>query len=150
MESSATAVETLPHAGALPDPDSPFHSECLDSATELLEVLQAEAQILRRFAAPELLALVPKKEYLVSELEWKLNSAREAGADSFTGSDSFRDLLSRINGLNASNGVFIKKSLSYWRNLLSILLPPGYGPSGGVAAVRPQSPPKGTAFRKKV
>jgi len=150
MESGVAVVETLPHPGALPDVDSHFHSECLNSAMELLDVLEAEAQLLRRFAGPELLALVPKKEYLVSELEWKLKSAREAGADAFTGSASFRDLLGRISRLNTSNGVFIKKSLSYWRDLLSVLLPPGYGPGGSVASVRPQPTPKGMAFRRKV
>jgi len=122
----------------------------MNTAIELLEVLRAEAQILRRFTGPELLALVPKKEYLASELEWKLKSAREAGTDSAKGSDSLRDILLQINRLNASNGVFIKKVLSYWRDLLSILLPPGYGPSGNRVAARPQSPPKGMAFRRKV
>jgi flagellar biosynthesis/type III secretory pathway chaperone len=150
MESGTATFQTPQHAGALPGPTCSSHSECLASARALLEVLREEAQILRRFAGAELLALVPKKEYLVSELEWKLKSAREAGADSLAGSDSLRDLFSEIGQLNASNGVFIKKSLSYWHDLLSVLLPPSYGPSGNVAAERPQSPPKGRSFRRKV
>jgi flagellar biosynthesis/type III secretory pathway chaperone len=150
MESGAAVVETLPHPSMSADPNSPCHLECLKSAVELLEVLRAEAQVLRRFAGAELLTLVPKKEYLVSELEWKLASAKEAGAGSFTCSGALRDVLSEISQLNASNGVFIQKSLSYWHDLLSIFLPPSYGPSGKAAAERPQSPPKGTAFRRKV
>ena len=79
MESSPAVFESLSHPGVLPNQDSPFHSECLTTALELLEVLREEAEILRRFAGAELLALIPKKEYLVNELEWKLESARQAG-----------------------------------------------------------------------
>ncbi len=76
----ATAVfDALSHPGALPDPNSPFNSECLPTALELLAVLREEAEILRRFAGAELLRLVPRKEYLVSELEWKLESAKKQG-----------------------------------------------------------------------
>ena len=100
------------------------------SALELLEVLREEAEILRRFAGAELLRLVPKKEYLVSELEWKLEAAREAGEGFLPASDSFKALLREISKLNTSNGVFIEKSLSYWQDLFSIFSPPGYGPAG--------------------
>ena len=149
MESGATVFQNLPHPGGLPEATASFHADCLTSVLELLGVLREEAQILKRFAGAELLALVPKKEYLVTELEWKLKSAREAGEDSFMGSDYFSGLLNEMIQLNASNGVFIKKSLSYWRDLLSILLPPSYGLSGKTAAVRRHSLPKGRAFRRK-
>src|SRR5208283_3974855 len=107
MESSPVVFESLSHPGVLPNQDSPFHSECLTTALELLEVLREEAAILRRFAGAELLRLVPKKEYLVNELEWKLESAGQGEGGSFTVSDSFKALLGEIAKLNAANGVFI-------------------------------------------
>lgn len=149
MESGAAVLETLPHAGVSQGPGGPFYSECLATALELLEVLRAEAQILRRFAGADLLALVPKKEYLVNELEWKLKSAGESRADSFTVSDSFKALLGEISELNASNGVFIEKSLSYWQDLLSILSPPSYERTGKKAG-RPPRAPRGLTFEREV
>ena len=130
MESSPAMSESPPHAGVLPDQNSPFQSECIATALELLEVLREEAGILRRFAGAELLRLVPRKEYLVSELEWKLKSAKEAGGGFHSASDSFKALLGEIDKLNTSNGVFIEKTLSYWQDFLSIFLPQGYGPAG--------------------
>ena len=67
MESSPLVFESLSHPGALPNQDSPFQSECLVTALELLEILREEAEILKRFAGAELLRLVPRKEFLVSE-----------------------------------------------------------------------------------
>jgi hypothetical protein len=149
MESSPAVLESLSHPGVLPGKNSPFQSECLATALELFEVLRNEAEILRRFAGAELLKLVPKKEYLVSELEWKLESAREAGAGSFPASDSFEALLRKISELNASNGVFIEKSLSYWQDFLSIFSPPSYGPAGK-GGKRPARSPWGGTFRLEV
>ena len=89
--------ESLSHPGVLPNQDSPFQSECLATALELLEILREEAEILRRFAGAELLRLFRRKEYLVSEMEWKLESARQAGEGLFTASDSFKVLLGEIS-----------------------------------------------------
>jgi hypothetical protein len=149
MESSSAALEGHSRPGVSPDQTSPFQSECLATALDLLEVLRSEAEILRRFAGAELLRLVPKKEYLVSELEWKLQSAKEAGEGVLSASDSFKALLSEIIKLNTSNGVFIEKSLSYWRDFLSIFTPPSYGPSGKKAR-RPARPPKGRTFTREI
>jgi len=144
-----TAVFEAPLSDASPDANSPFKSEFLPTALELLAVLRQEAEILRRFAGAELLELVPKKEYLVSELEWKLKSAAKAEGGSIKASNSLRALFDEISKLNTSNGVFIEKSLSYWRGLLSIFTPPSYGPSGK-AAGRPPLPLKGMAFRREI
>ncbi len=149
MESSSAVFESLSLTGVLPNEDSPFHSECLTTALELLEVLREEAEILRRFAGAELLALIPKKEYLVNELEWKLESARKAGQGSFTVPDSFQALLGEIVKLNTSNGVFIEKTLSYWQDFLAIFSPPSYGPAGKKAR-RPERPPKGITFTREI
>jgi flagellar biosynthesis/type III secretory pathway chaperone len=149
MESSPAVFESFSHTGVLPNEESPFHSECLATALELLEVLREEAEIIRRFAGAELLALIPKKEYLVNELEWKLESARQAGEGSLTVPDSFKALLGEIVKLNTSNGVFIEKTLSYWQDFLAIFSPPSYGPAGKKAR-RPTRPPKGITFTREV
>ncbi len=149
MESSQTTAESFAHSDVLADRNSPFQSECLPTALELLEVLRNEAEILRRFAGAELLRLVPKKEYLVSELEWKLQAAKEEGEGFFPASDSFKALLGEIGTLNTSNGVFIEKSLSYWQDFLSIFSPPSYGPAGKKARRQPR-PPKGLTFAREI
>lgn len=149
MKPDTHVFEAPSHSGVLPDASGPFHSECLATALELLDVLRKEADVLRRFAGAELLELVPRKEYLVCELEWKLQSAGDAEADSFGDSDSFRTLLGEIGRLNRSNGIFIEKSLSYWRDLLSIFSPPSYGPAGR-AAKRPAFSPKGMALSREI
>jgi flagellar biosynthesis/type III secretory pathway chaperone len=149
MESSQATAESFAHNDVLADRNSPFQSECLPTALELLEVLRNEAEILKRFAGAELLRLVPKKEYLVSELEWKLQSAKEAEEGFLPASDSFKALLGEIGKLNTSNGVFIEKSLSYWQDFLSIFSPPSYGPAGKKAR-RQARPPKGLTFAREI
>jgi len=149
MESSPEVFESLTPSGAVADYNSPFQSECLATALDLLNVLRNEAEILKRFAGPELLQLVPKKEYLVNELEWKLQSAKEAGEGFLPASDSFKALLREISELNASNGFLIAKSLSYWQDLLSVFLPQGYGPAGNKAG-RPMCAPRGLAFEREI
>ena len=149
MEASPATTESFSHSDVFADRNSPFQSECLPTALELLDVLRNEAEILSRFAGAELLRLVPKKEYLVSELEWKLQSAKEEGEGSLPASDSFKALLGEIVKLNTSNGVFIEKSLSYWQDFLSIFSPPSYGPAGKKAG--PQArPPKGLTFAREI
>ena len=149
MESCPEVIESLSYPCVLPNQESPFHSECLSTALELLEALREEAEILKRFAGAELLRLVPKKEYLVSELEWKLEAARQAGEGIFTASGPFKALLREIIKLNTANGVFIEKTLSYWQDLLAIFTPPSYG-STGKKARRPARPPKGLTFVREI
>ena len=149
MESSPEVFESPSPLGAVMEHNSPFQSECLATALDLLDVLRNEADILKRFAGTELVQLVPKKEYLVNELEWKLQSAKEAGEGFLPASDSFKALLCEISELNASNGFFIEKSLSYWQDLLSVFLPKGYGPDGK-AAKRPALSRRGMVFRREV
>ena len=148
MEPAAQPFDTLSGTGE-PSCESGRETEFFGTALELLETLRAEEQILKRFSGPELLALLPQKEYLANELEWKLRSAKESASDSFEVSDSFRALLDEIKRQNASNGVFIQRSLSYWQDLEAILLPPGYGRTGrkGPGSMRP---PRGVTFRQEV
>jgi len=90
-----------------------------------------------------------EKEYIVNELEWKLESVRESGANNFAASDTFKALMGEINKLNTSNGVFIEKSLSYWQDLMGIFMPPSYGPTGKASRRMPSSP-RGAAFSREV
>lgn len=149
MEPAVQASETLSPSGQPSCQNGCCDSEFVGTALELLEALRAEQQILRKFSGAELLALLPKKEYLVNELEWKLRAARETNADSFAVSDSFKALLAEISRLNASNGVFIERSLSYWRDLQSILSPPSYGRTGNEER-RSVRPPRGLTFQREI
>ena len=149
MEFSPVVFESLSPPGVLPKQDSPFHSGCLTTALELLEILRKEAEILRRFAGAELLALIPKKEYLVNELEWELESARQTRQGSLTVLDSFTALLGEIVKLNTANGVFIERTLSYWQDFVAIFLPPSYSPAGKKTR-RPARPPKGLTFTREI
>jgi flagellar biosynthesis/type III secretory pathway chaperone len=149
MESSQLSLETPLHDGPLPDQDSPFHSECLSTALELLEVLREESRIIRRFEGAELLRLIPRKEYLVRELEWKIQSTRDSGKGSVPVSESYKALLGEIDKLNTSNGVFIERAISYWRDLFSVLSPQCYGPTGKKKMHRTRSP-RGLTFEREI
>ncbi|MGC9195545.1 MAG: hypothetical protein ACP5IL_08840 [Syntrophobacteraceae bacterium] len=149
MESLAHRCEIFPGVGVASPPEGGWDTELLQAALELLDALRAEEQILKKFSATELLALLPKKEYLVSEFGWKLRSAMDANTESFSVSDALKPLLAEICRLNASNGVFLKRSLSYWRDLQAILLPQGYSRNGRKDSdgVRP---PNGITFAREV
>ncbi len=149
MDSIPASLEKISASGIMPEQNSPFQSECLATALELHKALQEEADILRRFDGAELLWLIPKKEYLISELEWKLESARQTADGVFVAPDRLKRLLEEIAELNASNGNFIQKSISYWQDLLSIFVPPSYGPAGEPARSGPSSA-RGMAFKTEV
>ncbi len=147
MEPAAKSFETFSRSGASAcDINEPCDPELLGAALELLETLKAEEQILRRFSAAELLSLLPRKEYLVNELGWKL---RAAMGDGQSISNSFQPLLAEINRRNTANGVFIKQTLSYWRDLQAILMPAGYGRSGRLGPPSRQ-PPNGITFQREI
>jgi hypothetical protein len=147
MESLAHRCEIFPPVGVTSPLEGGWDTQLFEAALELLDALRAEEQILRKFSATELLALLPKKEYLITQFAWKLRAAMDA--ESFSVSESLKPVLAEICRLNASNGVFIKRSLSYWRDLQAILLPQGYGRSGrkDSDAVRP---PNGITFAREV
>jgi hypothetical protein len=138
-----------PDCGPLTDQISPLQSECLATAVELCAILRQEAEVLKRFAGPELMGLLPRKEYLVIELQGKLEALKETGTGPLKVSGPLKTILREIDKLNVANGVFIRESLSYWRGLLEIFFPPGYGP-GGKALRCPALPPKGWALRREI
>ncbi len=124
-------------------------SECLNAALDLRKTLQEEADVLKRFAGPELLLLIPRKEFLISELGSRLNDLRSSRDDRPQVSDSLKALLGEIDALNRSNSLFIQRSLSYWHDLMSIFSPPAYGPARDGA--RPNIPaPRGLSFSREV
>lgn len=149
MEPAAQTFETDFRSGEPCCENECCDSQFLGTARELLDALRAEEQILKKFSGAELLALLPKKEYLVNELEWKLKSARKSDGDLFAVSDSFKTLLGEICRLNASNGAFIEKSLSYWQDLHAILSPSGYNRTGKKEG-RSVRAPKGVTFQREI
>ena len=149
MESSPLVFESLSHPGALPNQDSPFQSECLVTALELLEILREEAEILKRFAGAEPPAACPKERVSGQRNGVETPISQRSRGGIFTASESFKVLLGEISQLNASNGAFIEKTLSYWQDLLSIFLPPSYGPAGKTA-MGPARSLRGLSFRREI
>ncbi|MCE5334546.1 MAG: flagellar protein FlgN [Desulfobacteraceae bacterium] len=117
--------------------------ECIDTARELQTILEREKDVLRRFDGNELLMLIPHKEFLLSELNSKLHFLDGAHV-----SVALKDLLAGIEELNSNNGLFIRRSLSYWQDLLSIFAPPSYGPGGTGASMAPRS--RGLTFSREI
>jgi len=128
----------MEHMPATPD------SECIHTARELQVLLEQEKDVLKRFAGNELLSLIPQKEFLVSELRSKLVCLKSREDVSAT----LKELLSQINEMNTANGLFIKKSLSHWQDLLAIFIPPSYGPGGSGGGAAPRT--RGLTFSREI
>ncbi len=122
--------------------------ECIETALQLRSVLNEESDLLKRFASNELLWLMPRKELLIGELQRSLPPfKRTDGSPAFI-SDNLKNLLSEIDEQNRSNGLFIKKSLSYWQDLLLIFSPRGYGRD---SSSRPGGlSPRGISFCREI
>lgn len=136
--------ESVLRSDTLRNDSASTESDCIAAALELQLILKEEADILRRFAANELLRLLPRKEFSIGELQGQLNVLKDANL-----SDPLRNLLSEIDVMNRSNRLFIKRSLSHWRNLISIFSPPSYGPSfDGSKVVQP--PARGLTFSREI
>jgi flagellar biosynthesis/type III secretory pathway chaperone len=141
------------------DHEGTVMSETIDAALaaaeELLQVLEEEAEILKRFKSEELLNLLPRKELLVGELHRKMMALHASEGDGRkTEWDSLRARLkSCLNGiqkLNDSNRVFIEGTLSYWQEFLDIFRRPSLYGSGCQGAQRQAYALKGLAFSKEV
>jgi len=131
---------------------SPFakaESECLATARELNQILEQEADILKRFAKTDLLKLIPGKEFLVNELGQKLRCLKDEGGEVFSISQPLKDLLKKIDLLNGSNRVFIQRSLAHWQDFLSVLIPSRYRPPGRNPGDYPVVP-RGFSFNREV
>ena len=131
---------------------SPFaeaETECLATARELNQVLEQEADILKRFAKDELLKLIPGKEFLINELGQKLQGLKNTGGEVLSISQPLKDLLEKISRLNGSNRVFIQRSLAHWQDFLSVLIPSRYRPPGGNPGSYPAIP-RGLSFSREV
>lgn len=109
-------------------------SRCTDMAEQLLQILSEEAAILKRFAAEDLMALLPSKEMTVRELEEELIALSEFKAERRSGElalqfQNLKSMLNEIEKLNRANEVFITGSLAYWQDFISLFIPPSYGPN---------------------
>ena len=150
MESSPAITETDSHSKAQHNPNGgSTESECLATAIELRQLLQEEAEVLGRFAGAELLWLTPRKESLINELGWKLDSLKRAGVEPLLISAVLKSILEEIDQLNRSNGLFIQRSLTHWQDFLTIFSPPSYSPAGD--GMRPPvRMPRGRAFSREI
>ena len=125
---------------------------CITAAESLLEVLREESVVLRRFMGKDLLALLPRKEFLVQDLGKKMRSYKDSGARK--GGNPrvgiLRTLLMEIDKINRLNRVFIEGSLDYWRELLRALFPSNYSAGRRHSAVPAGVALKGLSLRVEV
>lgn len=149
-------VHTLPgpNSTALPGPGPGILGECIGTAEKLCEVLREEADALKRFASDDLLNILPGKQILVNELRDRLEELHSAGinkgaADSTAARLPLRSLLENIQEQNRFNETFVKNTLGYWQDLLSIFLRPAYGP-GQESIARKRASITGRTFNREV
>ena len=126
---AATDSMTNPEDGALRD----RIEVCLTAAELLTDLLEEERSILKAFDADRLLGLIPRKEFLVTDLFRSLSlleGGRGQGWDEGTkeGVDRLRASLKNIERINGFNRVFVEHSLSHWQHLMTAMDLPGYGP----------------------
>lgn len=143
------------HPGALKE----CLSDCLESARQLIEVLREEALVLKAFKGHDLLQLLPRKEFLVTEfagqserLKRLLPSDDSPDADIRDDRLCLKAQVLEIRRLNAANRSFIHGALGYWEDLLTLCLAPHVTPAYSPAHSKPFSAlaPKGLSVRKEI
>ncbi len=149
MHPSPAIPESVSHLNSGQGNMDKSESECLATALELRDLLKEEADILSRFAGTELLWLTPRKESLINEMGWKLDSLRRSKGERFQVSTTLKEILSEIDQLNRSNGVFIQRSLAHWDDFLTVFSPPSYRP-GGDTSKPPIHAPRGRGFSREI
>ncbi len=149
MNSSPAIPESISHLNAGHDHVGSSESECLTTALELRELLEEEADVLKRFAGAELLWLVSRKESLINEMGWKINALKRQYGESLRISDTLKEVLGDIDRLNRSNGIFIERSLAHWEDFLTIFSPPSYKPGGDTTRL-PIPAQRGRAFCREI
>jgi flagellar biosynthesis/type III secretory pathway chaperone len=148
-QSSLAEFPEAGHCGMALSTFAEAESECFATAWELHQVLEEEADILKRFAKDELLKLIPRKQFLTNEMGQKLQCMKNADGLLISMEASLKDLLGKINRLNRSNRVFIERSLAHWKAFLAILVPSGYRPPGENPRACP-AVPRGFTFNREV
>ena len=134
-------------------------SDCLESARQLIGVLHEEALILKAFKGHDLLHLLPRKEFLVTQFADQSERLKRLLPSDDTLDAGIRDdrlslkaQMLEIRRLNAANRSFIHGALEYWEDLLSLCLAPyassAYSPahSRSVSALAP----KGWSVSKEI
>lgn len=141
--------------GALPQVRNGEQSlnECQLKAEQLIQVLSAESEALKRFDSELLLKLVSQKEYSIRVLCDSIHAFRhcpspgedEANSRSLT---TLHALLADIKRLNDANREFIETSLSHYQSFLTMILPTVYDQSEGNPA-HPIVDFRGVAIKRK-
>lgn len=147
-QSVCTARDEMAH---LPD-EKDLALECSDTANLLIDVLERESGILRRFAQNELVDVLSRKEGLIHELDQRLKdllktNPRQGDAASNAALRVLRERLRKIDALNRKNAMFIQGALSFFRDLLGVFTAPGYGPVSETASQGLPRVPTGLTIR---
>lgn len=133
---------------------SEFMDAAIVTAEKMLQLLEEEADVLRRFGSEELLELLPRKQDLLRELHGRMAPLKIMVSKGKVDDDDparkrLRSYLRDIRRLNEANRVFIEGTLSYWREFLDLFRSSSaYGPWPQHAA-RQATPVKGLAFSRE-
>ncbi|MGD9503513.1 MAG: hypothetical protein AB7W37_01270 [Syntrophobacteraceae bacterium] len=133
---------------------SEFMDAAIVTAEKTLQVLEEEADILRRFGSEELHELLPRKQELLRELHGRMAPLKLMKSKGQINGDDparkrLRSYIKDIRRLNEANRVFIEGTLSYWREFLDLFRSSStYGPWPQHAA-RQATPVKGLAFSRE-
>lgn len=96
---------------------------------ELKSALEEENRLLKKMDRKGLMELLPRKLFLVEQLE-KLGQDDSPLASLVKENLDLKRALSDIKTLNETNRFFVEESLSLWNDFLSVLLPKQYRQDG--------------------
>ncbi|MCX7822985.1 MAG: hypothetical protein N2260_06050 [Syntrophobacterales bacterium] len=95
---------------------------------ELKLVLEEETRLLKRMDRGGLIALLPRKLFLVEQLEKMSIYLKDLKSSSHA--IELKRIISEIKFLNDTNRIFTEEALSLWNDLLSAILPKHYRNDG--------------------
>lgn len=128
---------------------------CVDTAQQLLQVAVEERQLLEKFQAEALLALLPTKEHLARSLHARMTSLKAAtelsdGLKADPRSILLKECLQQIEQVNQANRVFIENTLVYYEDFLKRFTPVSYGVAESRSFRHDSGFYKGRTFRKEI
>lgn len=101
---------------------------------ELKLTLDEEKRLLKKMDRTGLMALLPRKLFLINQLE---QASRDSKLNTSLVNENaeLKKTLSEIKNLNDTNRLFVEESLSLWNDFLSVLLPKQYRQDGSTDTV---------------
>jgi hypothetical protein len=130
-----------------------FLNECQTRAEQLIGVLSAESEALKRFDSELLLKLISHKEYSISVLCDSIHAFKRCSSTGEEDADSrslltLKEMFAEIKRLNDANRVYIETSLSHYQSFLTTILPTVYDQNEGYPA-HPIVDFRGVAIKRK-